>query len=139
MPDGITYDLDRKASTMKLGRLSRNAKERNAVRAAIATAFIGSFMLVQGILASMEGQGGEVFYAIALIFFALAVPVSRGNDEAGLAVIGIFVLLMVLLVLISGLRFLFPWPLIMALVLWAGMRGVPVQNARPPAPGARGG
>jgi hypothetical protein len=119
---------------VKLGRLSRNAKERIPVRAAIATVFIGSFMLVQGILSSQEGQGGEIFYVIAAIFFGLAVPVYRGSDEAGLAVIGIFVLLMVLVVMISGLKILFPWPMIMAAVLWAGMRGVPVQNARPPAP-----
>jgi nitrate/nitrite transporter NarK len=124
---------------MTLGRLSRNAKERNPVRAAIATAFIGIFMLVQGILADREGTGGSVWYVIALIFFALVVPVWRDNDEAEVAVIGIFLLLMALAVFIGGMKILFPWPLVMGVVLWAGMRGVPVQNARPPAPGARGG
>jgi glucose dehydrogenase len=123
---------------MNLGRLTRNAKERNPVRAALATIFIGLFMLVQGILADLEGLGGGLYYGIALLFFVLAVPVSRDSDEAGLAVIGIWLLLMVLVVMLTGLRFLFPWPLIMAAVLWAGMRGVPMRNARPPAPGTPG-
>jgi hypothetical protein len=122
---------------MKLGRLARNAKERNPVRAAIATAFIGLFILGQGILADLEGTGGGIFYGIALIFFALAVPVFLGNDEAGLAVIGIWLLLVFLTLMIGGLKILFPWPMIMAAVLWVGMRGVPMKNARPPAPGAR--
>lgn len=120
---------------MKLGRLARNAKERNPVRAATATVLIGLFMLGQGVLADLEGVGGGIFYGIALVFFGLAVPVYLGNDEAGLAVIGIFLLLVVFTVLIVGMKILFPWPMIMAAVLWAGMRGVPMQNARPPASG----
>ena len=111
------------------------------VRAALATAFIGLFMLVQGILADMErlGDGSGIFYVIALIFLGLAVPVYLGNDEAALAVIGIFLLLMVLAALLVGIKILFPWPMVMAAVLWAGMRGVSVPNARRPAPGARRG
>jgi hypothetical protein len=124
---------------MKLGRLARNAKERNPVRAAIATVLIGLFILGQGILADLEGIGGGIFYGIALVFFGLAVPVYLGSDEAGLAVIGIWLLLVVLTVMVGGLKMLFPWPLIMAAVLWAGMRGVPMQNARPPASRARDG
>ncbi|WP_420129167.1 hypothetical protein [Longimicrobium sp.] len=124
---------------MKLGRLSRNARERNPVRAAIATVLIGLFILVQGIQADMEGIGGGLWYGVALVFFALAVPVYAGSDEAGLAVIGIFILLVVLVVMITGPRILFPWPLIMGAVLWAGMRGVATRNPNPPASRARDG
>ena len=118
---------------MNLGKLNPNPKERNVARAAIATAFIGLFMLVQGILADREGAGGAVWYVIALIFLGLIVPVYRDSDEAALAAIGLFLLLMVLAVMIGGMKILFPWPMIMAAVLWGGMRGVPMQNARPPA------
>lgn len=62
--------------------------------------------------------------------------VYRDSDEAGLAVIGLWILLVVLTVMIGGLKMLFPWPMIMSVVLWAGMRGVPMQNARPPGAGA---
>ena len=123
---------------MKLGRLSRNAKERNPVRAAIATVLIGLFILGQGILADLEGIGGGLWYGIALVFFALAVGVFLGSDEAGLAVIGLWILLVFLTVMIGGLRMLFPWPIVMGLVLWAGMRGVPVQNAPSPRAGSAG-
>lgn len=123
---------------MKLGRLSRNAKERNPVRAALATVVIGLFILGQGILADREGIGGGLWYGVALVFFVLAVPVFRGNDEAGLAVIGLWILLVILTVMVGGLKMLFPWPLIMGAVLWAGMRGVPVRSAGPTPPGARG-
>lgn len=124
---------------MKLGRLNRNAKERNPVRAAIATAFIALFMLGQGILADLEGIGGGIWYGVGLVFVGLAVAVYLGSDEAGLAVIGIFLLLVILTVMIGGLKMLFPWPMIMAAVLWAGMRGVSAPNAPPPASGARRG
>jgi hypothetical protein len=123
---------------MKLGRLHRNAKERNPLRAAIATVLIGLFILGQGILADLEGIGGGLWYGVALVFFALAVPVFLGSDEAGLAVIGLWILLVVLTVMVGGLKMLFPWPMIMAVVLWAGMRGVPMQNPRPSAPGGPG-
>lgn len=118
---------------MRLGGLHRNAKERNPVRAAIATVLIGLFILGQGILADLEGVGGGLWYGVALVFFVLAVPVYLGSDEAGLAVIGIWLMLVFLTVMLGGLKMLFPWPMIMAAVLWAGMRGVPMQNARPPA------
>jgi hypothetical protein len=115
---------------MKLGGLSRNAKERNPLRAAISTVLIGLFVLGQGILADLDGIGGGLWYGVALVFFVLAVPVFLGNDEAGLAVIGFWILLVVLTLMVGGLKMLFPWPLIMGAVLWAGMRGVPVPNAR---------
>jgi apolipoprotein N-acyltransferase len=137
-PRDIIFDLDCREQPMDLGRLNRNAKERNGVRAAIATVFIGLFMLVQSLLAALEALDGTawIFGVPALIFFGLAVPVYGGSDDAALAVIGIFLLLMVLAALIGGLKILFPWPLIMAVVLWAGMRGVSVPSARPPvAPG----
>jgi hypothetical protein len=114
---------------MDLAKLIRKAE----FRAAVVSVLVGLWMLLQTILAHLEGLGGAawIFGVPALLFLGLAVPVYRGSDEAALAVVGIFLLLMLITVLAGGLRALFPWPAIMAAMLWAGMHGVFAQSAGP--------
>lgn len=109
---------------MELAKPSRSAEDRRVVRAAIASAIPGLYMAVQGILAHLEGQEGAawMFGAFAVVFLALAVGVYRGSDTAELAVVVAFGLFVFITVLAAGLRALFPWQLIMAVLLWAGMR-----------------
>lgn len=110
---------------MDLAEPKRNAEDRRVVRAAIASAIPGLYMAVQAILAHLEGVGGGFFAVFALIFFGLAVGVYRGSDMAELLVVVAFAVVVFIIVLAAGLRALFPWQVIMAVLLWAGMRDGP--------------
>ena len=107
---------------MDPGKPNRNAE----LRAAVVSALVGLYWLVQGILSYREGLGSAawIFIVIALVFLGLAVPIYRGSDGAALAVAGTFVVLMLFTVLAGGVRALFPWPVVMAVMLGAGMYGV---------------
>jgi hypothetical protein len=124
---------------MDLAKPNRNAQDPGAFWTAIVSAVIGFYMLAQGVLSHLEGLGAGawLFGVLALIFFALAVPVYRGSDEAALAVVGVFLLLMFISVLAAGFRALFPWQLIMAAMLWVAMRGGFTQGERWPGRAGR--
>jgi predicted branched-subunit amino acid permease len=120
---------------MDRAKPNRNPEDRWT---AVVSAINGLYWLVQGVLAHLDGLGWAawMFAVFALIFLGLAVPVYRGSDEAALAVVGTFLVLMLISVLAAGFRALFPWQVIMAAMLWVARRGGFAQGA--PRPGRAG-
>lgn len=119
---------------MDLGKINRDAEDRSVVWAAGVTALLGFSALLSGGAAFLDGDvlGGRVGVLVAIVFLALAVGVYRGSRAAAVAVVSLFILQAAINFLAFGLAGMGPvWTAIMGAVLWAGMRGVFAQAARP--------
>lgn len=121
---------------MDLGKINRDAEDRSVVWAAAVTALLGLTALLGAGASRLEGDvlGGRVGILAALVFFALAYGVYRGSRAAAVAAVVLFVLRAALSFLAFGVTGMSPlWTVILGALLWAGMRGVFAQSARPPA------
>jgi hypothetical protein len=119
---------------MDLGKINRDAEDRSVVWAAGVTALMGLSALLSASAAFLNGNvlGGRVGVLVAIVFFALAVGVYRGSRAAAVAVVSLFILQAAINFLVYGLMGMGPvWTVILGAVLWAGMRGVFAQAARP--------
>jgi hypothetical protein len=126
---------------MDLGKINRDAEDRSVLWAAGVTALLGLSALLSGGAAFLDGDviGGRMGVLVAIVFLALAAGVYRGSRAAAVAVVGLFLLQAAVNFLVLGLAGMgLVWTVVLGATLWAGMRGVFAQAARPAsAPSSR--
>ena len=124
---------------MDLGKLNRDSEDRAVWWAAGVTALFGATALLNAAAAHLEGSpfASRIAFVLALVFFGLAYGIYRGSRPAAIAVVVVFVLEAIAKYIAFGFWAMGPlWTAIFGVILWAGMRGVFAQAARPPGPGA---
>jgi len=111
--------------SMNLGKLVQNEDRRLIRQAAIAAGLVGGLTTLSGILGIL-GEGGaeaRLTLVIGVVQLALAYGISRGSRAASVAVFALFVLGRVIAFVLVGLSgVLNVWTVILAVVLFAGMR-----------------
>jgi hypothetical protein len=127
---------------MDLGKINRDREDRAVWWAVGVTVLFGATTLLNAGSAQMEGYplASRIAVLIALVFFGLAYGIYRGSRAAAVAVVAVFVLEAIAKYIAFGFWAMGPlWTAIYGGILWAGMRGVFAQAARPPQPpgGAR--
>jgi hypothetical protein len=119
---------------MDLGKINRDSEDRSVAWAACVTALLAVSALLGGVASYLEDDvlGGRIGILAALLFFGLAYGVYRGSRAAAVTVVALFVLQAAIAFLARGLMGTSPfWTVILGAMLWAGMRGVFAQAARP--------
>lgn len=110
---------------MNLGRIVQNEDRRLVRQAAIAAGLVGGLTTLDGVL-GMLGDGGPVArltLLIGVMQLGLAYGVSRGSRAASVTVFALFVLGSAAAFVALGLAgILNLWTIILAVVLFAGMR-----------------
>jgi hypothetical protein len=110
---------------MNLGKIVQNEDRRLIRQAALAAGIVAGLTTLNGIL-GLLGDGGtaaRLMLAIGIVELALAYGVSRGSRAASVAVFAMFLvgrLATFILLGLSGILNL--WTVILAVVLFAGMR-----------------
>jgi hypothetical protein len=127
---------------MNLGKIVQNEDRRLIRQAAIAAGLVAGLTTLNGVL-GMLADGGAVAWltlAIGVISLALAFGISRGSRVASVAVLVLFLLgRLISFVLIGPVAILNLWTVILAVVLFAGMRATFADYERERSSRARTG
>lgn len=126
---------------MDLGKLNRDAEDRGVAWAAVAAAAIAVVSLLSAGLAAAAGDQTSGFFlaTVGTAQLALAYGVYRGSRTCAMAVFGLWIVDRLIGFVAYGPGYLVSiWTLVFTVMLFAGLRGVFAQHARPaPSAGAR--